>query len=254
MLDFQREIVSYAKNATEQIYAQRLPYPGHDITHVFRVVSNIQKICSGESIDPFLPTLAGWLHDIGRIEEWETRDRAAREGRKDIRFYHAEASARMVPDVLHPFRDALGNTSIDAIAHAVGEHSKPNADNDDSLIILLKDADRLDGMGDIGITRTFQAQYHMSPYRLPNPFGEVDTRPEFIQYSSQATVLDGLFTNIEWYGMLRIVTAKAIGLPKVQRTIKFLYGLADDLGLPRDLVDENKIIKQVKINFPEAFV
>lgn len=118
--------------------------PAHDLGHVERVWKNVRVIARGEgvAVGPVL-TAATWLHDVVQIpKDHPDRARASTlSGRK---------AWQIVRDLGFTREDA------DAVSHAVSAHSfsggiEPRTDE----ARILRDADRLDAIGAVGLARCF---------------------------------------------------------------------------------------------------
>ena len=195
-------------------------------------------------IDPFLPVLEAWIHDIGRLDEIKAAERQERVN-------HAEASAKRAPKILAPFEKELGQEAIAALTEAVARHSRPNADDDSDLAVFLKDADRLDGIGAIGLPRVFAFYPDRPIYKPGDPFSVgKDTSEGHLRYSGKSTQLDALVRNMEWFADprfgLRTETAVRLGIPRIELMIAFLYQLADELEIHRDQVDQLPVVQGIK--------
>lgn len=245
MSELASQILIHAEVVTREAYATRLSVPGHGLDHSVRVVTNARLICEGENMDPFIHVAAAWIHDIGRIEEWNARDRG------EI-IFHAESSARQVPDILHPFRDALGITTIEAIQRAVGRHMMLNQSDDSVADKTLKDADRLDTVGAIGIMRTFMHRNNFPPYNPDSydyPFGR--EMLSFDQMNPQNTwCLAFPFENLMTYTMLNSDTARRLAVPKMRTTVGFLLSFAREVGLPDSVVRDYHRMVEARKSLP----
>lgn len=234
-------ILEFVETKAREVY-DKMPFlPVHDISHTERVIRNTALICKGEEKDPFLPTITAWLHDLGRLQELQ-----AKEGGREIS--HAKASAEQVPSILAPFSSELGEEAIGMVQEAVACHSSPNAEDDSLLATILKDADRLDGLGAIGLPRVFAFYPERPIYKPGDPFGiGGDTSEEHLRYSDQSSQLDGLIRNMEWFADsrfgLRTNTAIKLGIPKIQLMIDFLCQLADELGVSRGKIGGLSVVQ-----------
>lgn len=238
MNSLQERITSHAENATREEY-RRLPVdPVHKIEHTERVVLNTLAICQGDSIPLLQPVVAAWLHDWGRPAEHVARLKGAK-------LDHAKISAEQVPLILQPFRDSLGSNGIKEIQTAVAVHSLLNSPEDSWIAIILKDADRLDGLGSAGLYRTITAKYESPLYNPSNPFPDRKIERDNVT-SQEITLAQAMLYTIEWFSMLRMPTAIRIGLSRVQRQIGFLEGLVEGLGLSRELLEQNEMMQEAK--------
>ncbi|PJE70152.1 hypothetical protein COU97_01145 [Candidatus Shapirobacteria bacterium CG10_big_fil_rev_8_21_14_0_10_48_15] len=234
------QILAAVGLGARRIFDQMPLLPVHDITHVERVVKNTRAICQGEGIDSFIPEVAAWLHDIGRLQEIQ----AQADGKK---IYHAEESAKQVPAILEPFKPELGEETIIAVQDAVARHSLPNAENDSQLVKILKDADKLDGLGSIGFFRVFAFYPERPIYNPQNPFEDGSTSEEYLRYSGQSSQVQAFLRNMEWFSDPRFwivtPTAARLAVPRVKLMVDFLYQLADELGVPQGEVSKIPIVQ-----------
>lgn len=231
-------ILTAVEDEARKIFNKMPLLPVHDITHVERVVANTGLICKGEGVDSFLPTIAAWLHDIGRLEEIKAKEIGAK-------VFHAEESAKHIPTILAPFASDLSNDGIQTAKDAVARHSLKNAQDDSVIAIILKDADRLDGMGAIGFPRVFAFYPERPIYSPTEPFGVGRTDEHYLRYSGQSTQLQGFFRNMEWFLWLRTQTAIKLGTPRIKLMIDFLHQLTDELNTPRKTVDNQPIVQKI---------
>ncbi len=121
----------------------------HGLGHVKRVIENIKRICAAYKMDSVVLEALGWLHDIGRKYEQS-------EGKN-----HAEISA----DLAIPFLKTLGisDHGVKCMEHAILAHSfSLNIAPQSHEAKILRDADRLDAIGAVGIFRvcTYTFQKH----------------------------------------------------------------------------------------------
>jgi uncharacterized protein len=118
---------------------------GHDWSHIERVVRNARTIAAAEHADPFVTELAALLHDIA--------DSKFHDGNEELGPERTEGFLRGL--------DIPGDV-IDHVVNIVRHVSFKNEldpsaeDTFDSIELrVLKDADRLDAIGAIGVARAF---------------------------------------------------------------------------------------------------
>lgn len=117
--------------------------PAHDILHVRRVVSIAKKIATAEHAEQNVVIPAAWLHDVVQIPKSDPRRSIASK-------LSAEEAIRLLKSVQYDPK------YFDAIAHAIECHSfSANKDCQTLEARVVQDADRLDGLGAIGIARCF---------------------------------------------------------------------------------------------------
>ena len=115
---------------------------GHDINHVMRVYDLCLYLAKGEKdIDLDILKMAALLHDIAEVKESE-------------RTCHAKLSAKMAQKILKNLdypQDKIDKVVHCILAHRYRKGVKPKTKE----AKILFDADKLDALGAIGITRAF---------------------------------------------------------------------------------------------------
>lgn len=139
--------------------------PAHDFLHFERVVAMAKKICVQEEgrIEVVVP--AAWLHDLVIVPKNDPR-------RSQASRLSAEAAVQFLSEIKYP------EEFHQPIAHAVAAHSFSAKIETKSLEAkIVQDADRLDGLGAIGLARCFATAGLMrrSFYSDQDPF--CDIRP-----------------------------------------------------------------------------
>lgn len=117
--------------------------PAHDFLHFKRVVSTAKYLCHLENgkIEVVLP--ATWLHDFVIVPKNDPR-------RSQASQISAEAAIDFLRQIQYPEK------YYDEIAHAIAAHSfSANLETKTLEAKIVQDADRLDGLGAIGIARCF---------------------------------------------------------------------------------------------------
>ena len=116
---------------------------GHDWFHTERVYKNAIKIAKGEAVDMRIVALAALLHDIA-----------------DSKFHNGDETIgpRMAREFL--FQQNVDSAVIEhvvqIIKHMSFKNSLENKETFESMeLFVVRDADRLDAMGAIGIARSF---------------------------------------------------------------------------------------------------
>jgi len=216
--DFQtpviKEVEAYVRNLLPATHQGEVK--GHDWKHAFRVRSWGRKIARGEGFgEPFLLEIACLLHDIGRLNErvWGIT--------------HEKASERMAEEYLKS-KAWFSEEELTRLLYAIGNHSKGG---DGGLVCLLQDADRLDGLGAMGIAREFQHHWYLSDYdpeHVLKPFtmrkDEVDAFfTENPQKPIVAYALDSFAFQLSWYERMHTNTAKELAKPLVAYMSEFLH-------------------------------
>jgi uncharacterized protein len=117
--------------------------PAHDVLHFKRVVSLSKKLCELENgrLEIIIP--AAWLHDFVIVpKDSPLRSKASR--------LSAEGAIEFLKSINYP------HLYHSEIAHAIEGHSfSANIEVKSLEAQIIQDADRLDGLGAIGIARCF---------------------------------------------------------------------------------------------------
>lgn len=115
--------------------------PAHDLSHIKRVVNNALYLTDIEQCDVQVTLPAAWLHDCVQVPK-DSPDRAR------VSRLAADEAVRFLSSQGYP--EAL----FSAVHHAVAAHSYSAAIPIESVEAgVVQDADRLDALGAIGITR-----------------------------------------------------------------------------------------------------
>jgi uncharacterized protein len=151
-----------------QIYAQvRQRFAGiddlaHGWEHVNRVYQLALSIAEREGADRFIVGMAALLHDLGRTAEHE--------GEQQV--HHADLSVSLATSLLTDYH--VPAEKQEAILHAIVAHSFSRGIEPRTLEArVVRDADRLDGLGAIGIMRwAVTGAMHHTPasYHPDDPF------------------------------------------------------------------------------------
>lgn len=187
----------------------------HDLAHFKRVARTAKSLCAAEqaNIDVVLP--AAWLHDFVLVQKNDPR--------------RAQASRLSAIEAINWLRgEGYPDRYLADIAHAIEAHSfsaKIEARTLEAKIV--QDADRLDGIGAIGIARCFTVGSVLQRplYEARDPFARV--RP----------LDDGLYTLDHFYVKLfktaeTLITeaGRAEGRKRVATMKSFLTDLQRELG------------------------
>lgn len=136
--------------------------PAHDLLHFKRVVGLAKEICKREGGNPEIVVPAAWLHDFVIIP----KDSPLRGQASCIA---AEKACEFLSSIDYP--DKFHSD----IAHAIHAHSfSANIETKTLEAMIVQDADRLDGLGAIGIARCFATAGLLKRafYNLEDPFCE----------------------------------------------------------------------------------
>ncbi len=117
--------------------------PAHDLLHFKRVVAMAKKFCLEENGNLQIVVPAAWLHDLVIVPK-----------NSPLRGHASKLSAEQAIEFLRTID--YPSEYYDAIAHAIEGHSfSANIEVTTLEAKIVQDADRLDGIGAIGIARCF---------------------------------------------------------------------------------------------------
>ena len=117
--------------------------PSHDYLHVCRVVGMAVKLAAEEGADINIVLPAAFFHDCVNVPKNDPR-------RKEASRLSADAAVEYLKSVNYPA------VYFDGIKHAITAHSfSANIPVETLEAKVVQDADRLDGLGAIGIARCF---------------------------------------------------------------------------------------------------
>ncbi len=117
--------------------------PAHDLLHFKRVVATAKALCIEENAKAEVVVPAAWLHDFVIVPKNDPRrSMAAR--------LSADGAIQFLREIRYPEK------YFAEIAHAIAAHSfSANIATETLEAAIVQDADRLDGLGAIGIARCF---------------------------------------------------------------------------------------------------
>lgn len=208
---------------TERLSKEGACDPAHDLLHLERVVATAKRIAAAEGADLGVVIPAAWLHDYVVVPKDDPRrDQASR-------LAAAEACAYLV-SIGYPSSPAQGDNAarreamLDAIGHAIEAHSfSANIAPRTLEAKVVQDADRLDGIGAIGIARCFACAGTMNrPFYSPaDPF------------CSSREPDDALFTIDHFYRKLFKTAASMqteAGRKEAERRVEVMRRFLGELG------------------------
>ncbi|EIU6805197.1 HD domain-containing protein [Vibrio parahaemolyticus] len=122
----------------------------HDIEHVKRVVKTAKQLCDEENADIAIVLPAAYLHDCFTYPKDHPN-------RKQSSAIAAKKAIAYLESIQYP------QHCHDAIAHAIEAHSfSANIRPNTLEAQIVQDADRLDALGAIGVTRCIQVSTHFN--------------------------------------------------------------------------------------------
>lgn len=188
--------------------------PAHDLLHFKRVVKVAKNICLKENAKAEVVIPAAWLHDFVIIPKNDSR-------RKQASQLSADAAIQYLNELSYP------QMYFDEIAHAIAAHSfSANIEAKTLEAKIVQDADRLDGLGAIGIARCFATAgiLKTSFYSETDPF------------CVNRSVDDKLFTVDHFFAKLfkiaqslKTDAGRAEGLKRVEVMKKYLKDLSEEI-------------------------
>ena len=196
----------------------------HDFMHVDRVRGWALHIASAEAIENLeLVEAAALLHDIGL-----TRVAA------DQRRQHAEVGAEIAGQFLREHQ-LFSEGEIEVISSAIGCHSSP--DGGGVLGEILRDADKLDALGAVGIMRAFTSKYAKPEYAPDDVKGDTwgmqmaGFEKRFAQGKGiGAHIIDQVNFQISFYGALSTEAARQAGKPLVEFMRAYVMQLESEIN------------------------
>lgn len=141
----------------------------HGVDHTLRVWHNaIAIVRQFPKVEMRILEAAIFFHDVGRFINPDS-------------IPHARASANWCRENLAKF--GYSDSEVEEISHAISEHSFSSGSEATSTIsIILRDADRLDAIGAVGIARIFALGAKRKFYHLQDPFCE-NREPDDTKYN-----------------------------------------------------------------------
>jgi uncharacterized protein len=181
--------------------------PAHDILHFRRVVASAKKLAIQEGADLNIVVPAAWLHDFVIVpKDSPLRSQASR--------MSAQKAIAYLNSINYP------SEYFEAIAHAIEGHSfSANIEVKTLEAKVVQDADRLDGLGAIGIARCFA-----TAGILKRPFYEAED-----PFCENRELNDAVYTVDHFYKKLfkvaetlKTVSAQREGLHRVKMMRSYL--------------------------------
>ncbi len=196
--------------------------PAHDLAHFRRVVATAKGLAHQESADLEVVVPAAWLHDLVNVPKNDSR-------RAQASRLSAEAAAQFLT------QEGFPATKLDAIGHAIEAHSfSAQIEPRTREAMIVQDADRLDGLGAIGVARMFAVSglLRRQLYHLEDPF------------ASQGRELDDLSVTVDHFYKKLFVTLRTLrtqagrieGERRVAFMRQYLRELGREIGVPESQV------------------
>ena len=190
-----------------------IPYSTHHEDHIMRVVNMSLFIGRELGADLNILHAAALLHDIGRFDE------------KKQQRCHADISSEIARNFLTDLNCSDGE--INAVCHAIEVHRFRSKINPESLEAeILQDADNLDALGAIGVSRIVS-------YNPELPFySEMDPLCEYREPDDQRYTLDHFFIKIlKLKDKMNTLPAKHIAEHRHKFVLQFIQELKMEIFL-----------------------
>jgi uncharacterized protein len=189
--------------------------PAHDLLHFKRVVRTAKSLCLAEGGRLEIVIPSAWLHDFVIVPKNDPRrSQASRLSAEKAKEY-----LRTIP--------AVKEAWLDEIAHAIEAHSfSANISPRTLEAKIVQDADRLDGIGAIGVARCFATAglLKRSFYAETDPFCET-REPDDLTFTVDHFYRK-LFKTAE---TLQTESGRKMGHERVQVMKDFLQHLAREI-------------------------
>jgi uncharacterized protein len=218
-----QQIEDYVRQSMGTVGASDLRI-AHDFKHVDRVRGWALRIASSEAIQsPELAEVAALLHDIG-LTRLEVEQRSQ----------HAQVGAEIAAQFLRQ-RGLFSDEEIRSITDAIRCHSSPCGGG--TLGEILRDADKLDALGAVGIMRAFTSKYAKPEYAPQDVKGDTweMTMGEFEERFARGKgigdhIIDQVNFQISFYGGFHTETARQIGKPLVEFMKAYVIQLDSEIS------------------------
>ncbi len=209
LLSFENLFIEKAKEICRNVND-----PGHDFLHIQRVVENAKKIAQKENGNLWVIIPASYFHDFIIVPKNDPR-------RKEASKMSAEAAINYLKSVQYP------DQYFEEIYEAIHGHSfSANVQIKSLSAKIVQDADRLDGIGAIGVARAFAISGLLNRdfYNGNDPFHE--TR----ELNDQIWTLDHFYIKIlKVCDRLNTDTAKKIGQSRQDFMLNFIQQLKSEI-------------------------
>lgn len=142
-MDFQEWEMRFESQLSELERKNKRIDPAHDLTHFARVVKTAKDLAKQEGARLEVVVPAAWLHDLVNIPKEDPR-------RSEASRLSAQAALDLLKKMGYP------EQFFNEIGHAIEAHSYSAQIAPRTIEAkVVQDADRLDGLGAIGIARCF---------------------------------------------------------------------------------------------------
>lgn len=172
----------------------------HGMDHAERVARLARYIAEKEDYhDPQVAEVTGLLHDIGRTVQKEEKN-------------HGPAGVPLARELLEQYT-TYDHETKERILDAIRDHSDFKAYGE--LTHIVQDADKLDGLGAIGLMRGFTSNAYLPLY---DPANLVPTEGK-----RETNITAQIAFQLEWVGMMETETGRALAQKRSQIMRDFLW-------------------------------
>ncbi len=184
----------------------------HGWEHIHRVYTLALHIAQQEHANSFIVGMAALMHDLGRAAEHASNT------------HHADLSAAMASEIMHKY--GIPTQQQEAILHAILAHSFSKGIEPHTLEArVVRDADRLDALGAIGIIRwavvgVMRASEHTLSYHPGDPFAEQH------ELDDKRYLLDHFYCKL--FKLTETMTT-ATGMVLAEQRVAFMRAFLDQL-------------------------
>lgn len=213
------QILSHVHDEVRQRFMQ-VHDLAHGWEHVSRVYTLAHYIAEREGANRFITSMAALMHDLGR---------AARQDGAGHTRHHADLSVALATEILNRYQVAPELQKD--ILHAIIAHSFSRGVEPETLEAgVVRDADRLDGLGAIGIMRwavtgTMLQTPETLSYHPEDPFAEAHA-PDDKRY-----MLDHFYIKLLKLGETMITeTGRMLAQRRIAFMQTYLYEFARELN------------------------
>lgn len=205
----------YEAQFEQFVLAQEIHDAAHDINHIKRVVTSAKQLAIAENADLDVVVPAAWLHDCVSFPKSHPDNKRAS-------VLAAKKAVAFLSSIGYP------ESYYEQIAHAITAHSySANIATETLEAEVVQDADRLDGLGAIGVSRCMLVAGKLGSklYAEDDPFCHSRT-PD-----SKVAAVDHFYEKL--FKTAKTMNTKE-GLKEAARRVEFMQGflakLAEEMG------------------------
>jgi uncharacterized protein len=171
----------------------------HDIKHATRSAALAKWLAEQEGYDQTEAEIAGLLHDIGRTTQKDGTD-------------HGPNGVPLARELLEAYTD-YDEPTKERILDAISRHSeyKPKGSQ---LLYIVQDADMLDGLGAIGLSRGYMSRHYLPDYDPDDIISTAKRR--------DGTVHDFFAFVMHWIELIHTDAGKRLARKRYDFMVKFL--------------------------------